>query len=134
MHALAQEAVKGMAQIFSSADDDPPEAQPPKPIGTTLSSMLTGREGAGFSHAQGTNNEKVCISRLPRGITESAVRLESARHGAVTSVIMEENGTTAYITYAAGEMAAAAVRRLSGRSGLFGGLAIEPVQVRLTNE
>jgi len=133
----AVQATKNVASVFSSAAEVEAAEEGTKPGLETLSSLLTGRQQSaqdGVSRMAAGGQEKVCISKLPRGVTESAVRLECARHGAVTSVILEADGLTAYVTYAAAEMAAATVRRLSDRPGLFGGLATEPVQVRLTNE
>lgn len=77
--------------------------------------------------------EKICISRLPAGVTESAVRLECARHGAVTSLILEADGTAAYVTFASAAMAATAVQRMPARLGVLG-TGPEPIQVRLISE
>jgi len=137
-------AKRGVAQIFSTdADDDEAEDRQPPPSKTgslqTLSSLLTGRQSADVPGALATSTpggpalEKICISRMPQGVTESAVRLECARHGAVTSVILEADGSAAYVSFAAPDMAATAVRRMTGRPGVLGSTA-EPLQVRLISE
>jgi len=137
-------AARGVAQVFSSgADDDLAEDQqlPPRATSSmqTLSSLLTGRQGTDAVSALAVTTtstptlEKICISRLPQGVTESAVRLECARHGAVTSVILEADGSAAYVSFAAPDMAATAVRRITGRVGVLGSTT-EPVQVRLISK
>lgn len=77
--------------------------------------------------------EKICISKMPLGTTESAVRLECARHGAVKSVILEVDGSAAYVTFANPTMAETAVKRMSGRVGILGSAA-DPVKVKLIGE
>ena len=79
----------------------------------------------------------MALSRLPQGITEAQIRLECARHGALTTVVLEEgngngSGVTAYVCYASSDRAQYAVRKMTGaKIGLFGG---EPVQVKLISE
>ena len=84
-----------------------------------------------------TTLDKVALSRLPKGVTEAQVRLECARYGALTAVVLEEgttngSGVTAYVCYASSDMAQLAVRRMTGaKIGVFGN---EPVQVKLISE
>ena len=79
----------------------------------------------------------MALSRLPKGVTEAQVRLECARYGALTAVVLEEgttngSGVTAYVCYASSDMAQLAVRRMTGaKIGVFGN---EPVQVKLMSE
>lgn len=78
----------------------------------------------------------MALSRLPQGITEAQIRLECARHGALTTVVLEDggngSGVTAYVCYASSDRAQYAVRKMTGaKIGLFGG---EPVQVKLISE
>lgn len=129
-------AKRGVAQAFATGLDDDviEEAQlpPPRSLGTTLSSLLTGRQGAAAeAPLAAPANERLCISPLPPGTTESRVRLECARHGAIVSVILEASGNAAYVTFAAPDMAAAASRWLS-RPGALGG--VEPLNVRVVSE
>jgi len=140
--AAAAVAAKGIAQVFSSAaEDDLVERTQPPPSRTapplqTLSSLLSGgqsyQDGAGALAMSSPALDKLCISRLPVDVTDSAVRLECARHGAVTSVILEADGSAAYITFAGVEMAASAMRRISGKIGILGSL--EPLDVKLVSE
>lgn len=126
---------KGIAHIFGAAEEDPPNDSAKAPSKVTLSSLLTGRQDGGSGLTSGgAGFDKICISKLPQGITESAVRLECARNGAVTSVILDATGLTAYVGFAAGEMASMAVKRLTGRTGLFNGLAADVVQVKLISD
>ncbi|CAE8614094.1 unnamed protein product [Polarella glacialis] len=127
---------RGVAQAFASGADDEAEAEeaPPRPVGFTLSSLLTGRAPAASDAAAlllAPPVEKVCI-KLPPGTSESAVRLECARHGAVTSVILEADCSTAYVSFATSEMAVMAVRRMSNKPGVLGGS--EGVQIKLISE
>lgn len=75
--------------------------------------------------------DKVRIGRLPPSVTESSVRLECARYGAVVSVILEADAGVAYAAFAMAEMAGNAVRRMSGRE-LFG--STEPLEVQAVAE
>jgi len=129
-------ATRNVAQAFNQAEEEEP--QRPAPLGTTLSSLLTGRErsnqDAGLTLP--TTLDKVALSRLPQGITEAQIRLECARHGALTTVVLEDggngSGVTAYVCYASSDRAQYAVRKMTGaKIGLFG---TEPVQVKLISE
>lgn len=125
---------RDMATVFSAGADDDGVEEPlaKRPVGTTLSSMLTGREGSGLqAFASAQVQDKIYISKLPDGVTEGAVKLECARHGAVTSVILEADGSGAYVAFASADMAAIAARRMSGRPGLLGSTE---VGVRLISE
>merc|ERR1740130_601263 len=103
--------VKSMAQAFSV---DGRAAQ-------TLNALMaqgSQQAGAAEGYAFGTAAiDKICISRLSKGVTDASIRLECARHGAVTSVILQGDGSAAYVTYATADMAANAMRRILGRSG-----------------
>lgn len=133
---------KDLANVFSAAgDDDGPEEEPRpgRPGRTTLSSLLRGPNapqdnfGALSMAAAGVGGpEKICISRLPVGINESAVRLECARHGAVTSVVM--HGDVAYVSFAQADMATVAAKRLADRRELFGSPPTDPPQVDVVYE
>lgn len=148
--AMAREAAapnRGVAQIFSR------NSAPPKTAAAgagTLSSLLTGRSASSSVELQqgslavaaaepGATGvspapEKLRISRLPPGVTDSAVRLECARHGAVTSVLLDNDGSTAYVTFAAPDMAASALRRIGSKPCAFGTTAEVPVRLQLVNE
>lgn len=130
------EAARNVAQAFAQPEEEEP--QRPAPLGTTLSSLLTGRERTQDSLLTlPTTLDKVALSRLPKGVTEAQVRLECARYGALTAVVLEEgttngSGVTAYVCYASSDMAQLAVRRMTGaKIGVFGN---EPVQVKLISE
>merc|ERR1712217_470847 len=106
----------------------------------TLSSLLGSRQqvpdpqqGFPMGAVMQPTIEKICISKMPLGTTESAVRLECARHGAVKSVILEVDGSAAYVTFATPLMAETAVKRMSGRVGILGSAA-DPVKVKLISE
>merc|ERR1719440_1625046 len=91
------------------------------------------KAGSAEGYALGTAAiDKICISRLPKGVTDAALRLECARHGAVTSVILQGDGSAAYVTYATSDMAANAMRRILGRPGALG--SSEPLEVHLIGE
>lgn len=130
-------APRDIAKVFSAAGDD--DSSQTKPLGTTLSSLLTGRPTtqdpfSATSAGTGVAPRHLCMGGLPRGTAESAVRLECARHGAVSSVIVEADGCTAYVTFAAPEMASRAASGLAGRTGLFGLPPEVGLQVRLLGE
>lgn len=76
--------------------------------------------------------DKICISRLSPGITVAAIRLECARHGTVISVMLDEDGTAAYVTFASPEMAGTASRRMTGRIGVLN--ATEPLELRVITD
>merc|ERR1712194_673411 len=89
-----------------------------------------GQNGMSMLDANGAVLDKICVSKLPSNITEAAIRLECARHGAVTSCILQPDKEAAYITFASADMAATASRRIAGRVGVFGGnTAVEVKQV-----
>ncbi|CAK9079059.1 unnamed protein product [Durusdinium trenchii] len=122
-------AARNVAQAFAQAED---EEQRPAVLGQTLSSLLTGRERSTVDTglALPTTLDKVAVSRLPLGTNEAHVRLECAKYGALTAVVLED--TTAYVCYSSSDMAQLAVRRMANKAGLFGGT--EPVQVKLISE
>lgn len=123
---------KGVAQVFTIAADDDAAASSGRPAAQTLSALL-GSQQSSDGYALGAPAiDKICISRLPRGITDAAIRLECARHGAVTSVILQGDGSAAYVTYATSDMAANAMRRILGRPGALG--SSEPLEVHLIGE
>jgi len=76
--------------------------------------------------------DKIHIRHLPPGVTDQTVRAECARHGAVTSVILEADGAAAYASFGNAEMAMHAVLRMSGRMPFPG--ATKALEVQLTNE
>eukprot|EP00438_Fugacium_kawagutii_P001768 Skav227145 [mRNA] locus=scaffold133:573927:577159:- [translate_table: standard] len=96
----------------------------------------TGRERSNQDLTLPTTLDKIALSRLP-SVTEAQVRLECARHGALTAVVLDGasangSGITAYVCYASSDMAQLAVRRMSGaKIASFGN---EPVQVKLISE
>jgi len=129
--------VKGVAQAFNfSADDDAAG----KPAAQTLSALLGSQGAMGALGADGSGGyalgspaiDKICISRLPKGVTDATIRLECARHGAVTSVILQGDGSAAYVTYANAEMAANAMRRILARPSALG--STESLEVHLIGE
>jgi len=122
--------VKGVAQAFNFSVGE--EGKPPA---QNLSSLLGAQppsEGSAGYALGAPSIDKICISRLPKGTTDAAIRLECARHGAVTSVILKGDGAAAYVTYANAEMAANAMRRILGRTGALG--STEPLEVHLIGE
>eukprot|EP00927_Polykrikos_kofoidii_P082809 TRINITY_DN832_c0_g1_i1.p1 TRINITY_DN832_c0_g1~~TRINITY_DN832_c0_g1_i1.p1 ORF type:complete len:608 (+),score=100.45 TRINITY_DN832_c0_g1_i1:137-1960(+) len=129
---------RGLAQAFSSAGEDdtarnpllPPSRQAaPLP---TLSSLLSGSASGGASNAADASGpDKIAISNLPFNVTDAAIRTECARHGAVTSVILQPDGSVAYVSFASPEMATTALRRMGGKP-LFGGS--DAVDVRIVSE
>lgn len=129
--------VKGVAQAFSTDDDAAGEGKLPA---QTLSALLGSQGGMGPVVSDGSGGyalgapaiDKICISRLPKGVTDATIRLECARHGAVTSVILQGDGSAAYVTYANAEMAANAMRRILGRPGALG--STESLEVHLIGE
>lgn len=104
--------------------------------GSTLSSLLGGDSGQqSMGLAVGSPAvffDKIHIRHLPPGVSDQAVRAECARHGAVTSVILEADGTAAYASFGNAEMAMHAVLRMSGRMPFPG--ASKALEVQLTNE
>lgn len=125
---------KGVAQVFSGGDED---LSAGKHIAGSLSALLSGTKNLTELQAAappvGVDKvDKICISKLPSGVTEAAVRLECARHGAITSVVLQGDGSAAYVTYANAEMALSAMRRILGRAGALG--SSEPLDVRLVAE
>lgn len=139
--AAAASRARDVAQFFSTGADDeewqrPPPARPSLPLPTTLSGLLSGvqppLEKPGAFVPQAGLPDKICISGLPSDASTSTIRLECARHGAVTTVIVPASGGTAYVSFAAAEMAAHAARRLVGRSAALG--CGDPLEVRLISE
>jgi len=125
---------KGVAQVFSGLDED---LSAGKHIAGSLSALLSGTKNLTDLHAAappvGADKvDKICISKLPAGVTEAAVRLECARHGAVTSVVLQGDGAAAYVTYANADMALSSMRRILGRAGVLG--SSQPLDVRLVAE
>jgi len=139
-HAREQGQARDIAHVFNNNEEDDAAEIPAKTSGLqTLSSLLTGRQGLpdGMSAASAGSSagaKHLCISRLPAGTTESAVRLECARHGPVSSVTLEADSGIAYVTFASADLAYTASQRLAGRAGLFGGSNSEPPQVKLTSD
>lgn len=125
----AASSSKNVAQAFAEEEETRPA------LGQTLSSLLTGREKAAVSSDSGlvlpTTLDKVAI-KLPPGVSEAAVRLECARHGVLTAVVLEPDGSAAYVCFASSDMAQLAVRRMANKSGIFGGS--EPLQIKLISE
>eukprot|EP00927_Polykrikos_kofoidii_P086607 TRINITY_DN9755_c0_g1_i1.p1 TRINITY_DN9755_c0_g1~~TRINITY_DN9755_c0_g1_i1.p1 ORF type:complete len:1097 (+),score=201.05 TRINITY_DN9755_c0_g1_i1:88-3378(+) len=82
-------------------------------------------------------SSKIFIGGIPRGSnTEQSIKMECARHGAVTSMFYSEDPGeslrpqgSAFVTFATPEMASIAVRRMSQQTGLFD--SIEPLRIRL---
>lgn len=109
-----------------------------EPARTTLSFLLGGKSSKVSgnnvlaSSSPACHLDKVHVGKMPPGVTESAVRLEASRHGAVTSVILEADGSAAYVSFATADMAANAVHRMNGRTPFAG--ASQPLEVRLTAE
>jgi len=139
------QALKSVADAFAFGGDDEGMGEQQNsgsmaPAPFTLSSLL-GNNGKREAQPQGSavaavaapTIEKICISKMPLGTTESSVRLECARHGAVKSVILEVDGSAAYVTFANPQMAETAVKRMSGRIGILGSAA-DPVKVKLISE
>ncbi|CAE7194038.1 unnamed protein product [Symbiodinium pilosum] len=128
----AANSSKNVAQAFAEAEE---EEEPRPALGQTLSSLLTGREKVAVSGDSGlalpTTLDKVAI-RLPPGVSEAAVRLECARHGVLTAVVLEPDSSAAYVCFSSSDMAQLAVRRMANKSGIFGGS--EPLQIKLISE
>lgn len=130
-------AAKKVAQVFVSTPDDEELDDTSKPAVQTLSSLLTGKASAtsdGVSIVPGSQLglEKVAISKLPSGTTVATLRLECARHGAVTFAHVDAETNVAYISFASSDMATLAVRRMNNKVGVCG--SVEAVQARLISE
>jgi len=117
---------RGLASAFLAAAvaDSELGSNSTAPLSSTLSGLLSG-----IGQAEGP--DKICISPLPLGVGESAIRAECARHGAVTSVVIQAETQTAYVCFAAPEMADMAQKRMGGKI-LFGGTI--PTDVQLISE
>uniref|UniRef100_A0A7S4SN77 Uncharacterized protein n=1 Tax=Alexandrium monilatum TaxID=311494 RepID=A0A7S4SN77_9DINO len=82
-------------------------------------------------------SSKLYIGHVPRGTPESAIRMECAKHGAVSSMFYCEDtgdsakGGWACVTFATPEMADIAVRRMRQQVTLFGSL--EPLEIRFAS-
>lgn len=138
----------GVAQFFSSgADDDMDDTEAtarhqmpsskPLPLPTTLSGLLSGGAHVPEVPAIGyitqlTVPDKLMISALPMGVTETSVRMECARYGIVSSLVLHSDGAAAYIGFATSDMAGAAARGMANRPGVLGGT--EPLEVKLIAE
>ncbi|CAJ1374011.1 unnamed protein product, partial [Effrenium voratum] len=120
----AANANRNVAQAFAE------EEEPRPALGTTLSSLLTGRERSApdSSLTLPTTLDKVAISSLPPNFSEVQLRLECARYGAMTMAVVD--GGTAYVCYSSSDMAQLAVRKIANKPGIFGG----EVQVKLISE
>lgn len=72
-------------------------------------------------------NPKIFIGNVPLGTSESTIRMECAKHGAVTSLQYSDDLGTAHVTFATPEMAQMALRRMRQQVLLFG--AYEPLDI-----
>jgi hypothetical protein len=121
--AAAREAKDKILALAFGSDDVPERPPPPGSLASHPSKPLPDGGAVPF--------DKVRICRLPPNVTESSVRLECARYGAVVSVILEADAGVAYAAFAMAEMAGNAVRRMSGRE-LLG--STEPLDVQAVAE
>lgn len=127
----------GLLRAFGGADDDmdQPLAPPARPPAMqTMKELLTGVQDSFGSFAStgfSFGPDNIFITPLPPGCTDAAVKMECARHGAVTSVVIQTDGTSAYVSFASADMATTAWKRMHGKTGILG--AIEPLEVKLTS-
>lgn len=138
----------GVAQFFSSGADDEMDdagatarhhmpASKALPLPTTLSGLLSGGShvlevpAIGYI-TQSSVPDKLMISPLPMGVTETSVRMECARYGIVSSLVVHSDSATAYVGFATADMASAAARGMANRPGLLGGT--DQVEVKLIAE
>merc|ERR1711957_885379 len=93
--------------------------------------------GAGPAGSFREVSSRLYIGRIPRGTTESAIQLECAKYGIVSSIFYSEEhvessrGGWASVAFAAADMADSAVRRMRPQLNLFG--ALEPLEIRHAN-
>mmetsp|Transcript_35340 Transcript_35340/g.75321 ORF Transcript_35340/g.75321 Transcript_35340/m.75321 type:complete len:449 (+) Transcript_35340:104-1450(+) len=138
---MAREAVqsKDLSNIFSVGDDA--EAVPTRK--GTLSSLLRGLNGlqdtvnAVSSNSTGSRGPgKIRFSKLNPATTEGELRLELARHGALSSVILDSESSTAYASFSSSLPSVAKSLSSRASSTLLDGVQVDlvydlPERVRL---